>query len=333
MVAACPTRNWARSLRDRIRPFGTRPRARTERHTSTDRGVGSAVSPSSSAFLGVAAGFSGPTALAAATSASLAFAMSPGRTALGSAVSIMTVPLLRPMATAAIAGRSVATRTMRGLRGLTEKQLASDRMSPTQAGLSAAACAPSNAAVRDPTAAEDGDGLVPGIVPAMNATSVPVAACIRLGAVTRGHDAYAKRADDETGQRQVQPAAKPRSRTEKAEFWMSILGRGHGATPTSLAPIPAILEVHQPRGTSSSFRIQRDERSICRGRRHPADRGSGRRGRFGGSLLPARAGLIGFRFAALQISSTQARRFDDKRTSTWRSRLPAGHALLASIVA
>ena len=87
----------------------------------------------------------------------------------------MMVPLLRPMATAAIAGRSVATRTMRGLRGLTEKQLASDRMSPTQAGLSAAACAPSNAAVRDPTAAEDGDRLVPGIVPAMNATSVPVA--------------------------------------------------------------------------------------------------------------------------------------------------------------
>jgi hypothetical protein len=29
--------------------------------------------------------------------------------------------------------------------------------------------------------------------------------------------------------------------------------------------------------------------------------------------------LIGFRFAALQTSSTQARRFDDKRTSTWPS--------------
>jgi hypothetical protein len=43
--------------------------------------------------------------------------------------------------------------------------------------------------------------------------------------------------------------------------------------------------------------------------------------------------LIGFRFAALQTRSTQARRFDGKRTSTWRSRLPAGHALLSSIVA
>jgi hypothetical protein len=31
---------------------------------------------------------------------------------------------------------------------------------------------------------------------------------------------------------------------------------------------------------------------------------------FGGSLLPARAGLIGFGFAALQTRSTQARRFD-----------------------
>ena len=42
---------------------------------------------------------------------------------------------MRPSATPARAGRSVATRTIRGLRGLTEKQLASDWVSLTQPGL------------------------------------------------------------------------------------------------------------------------------------------------------------------------------------------------------
>src|SRR4051812_41070694 len=52
---------------------------------------------------------------------------------------------VRPRATAAVAARSVATRTMRGLRSLMETQLPSGSASalPTQHGLSGAGCVPS----------------------------------------------------------------------------------------------------------------------------------------------------------------------------------------------
>jgi hypothetical protein len=77
--------------------------------------------------------------LAVATSASLALARALPTRAGGGAVSIRTwVGAVRPSATPARAGRSVATRTIRGLRGLTEKQLASDWVSLTQPDLPAA---------------------------------------------------------------------------------------------------------------------------------------------------------------------------------------------------
>ena len=74
---------------------------------------------------GVATCFSATVVLAVATSASLALARAlPAR---DGGVSIRTwVGAVRPSATPARAGRSVATRTIRGLRSLTEKQLASD---------------------------------------------------------------------------------------------------------------------------------------------------------------------------------------------------------------
>ena len=119
--------------------------------------------------------------------------MSPGRTALGSAVSIMTVPLLRPMATAAIAGRSVATRTMRGLRGLTEKQLA---VVPYVVGCRPARprpppLRPPNAAVRDPRRCRMATGLCPVSSRARSATSGTGRGWFPARAVARGHDAYA----------------------------------------------------------------------------------------------------------------------------------------------
>ena len=74
------------------------------------------------------------------------FAKSPGWPALAAGI-ISSMMLagggaMRPRGTAAVAGRSVGTRTTRGLRSLTRPQSRSDRVSPTQDGLSAAAGAP-----------------------------------------------------------------------------------------------------------------------------------------------------------------------------------------------
>jgi hypothetical protein len=74
----------------------------------------------------------------------------------------------RPMATAAIAGRSVATRTMRGLRSLTETQFPSDLTSPTQGGRSEAICGPT--AVGSVPTPANGGGLVAGTVSTMAAS-------------------------------------------------------------------------------------------------------------------------------------------------------------------
>src|SRR5438067_8626945 len=87
---------------------------------------------------------------------------------------------LRPRATAAIAGRSFAAQTMRGLRSLTETQLPSVRVSPRQDGLSAAVCAPATMGSRGTTAA-NGARLVAGLVSAMDASSALVTAAANLG--------------------------------------------------------------------------------------------------------------------------------------------------------
>src|SRR5258708_36698811 len=76
---------------------------------------------------------------------------------------------LRPRATAAIAGRSFATQTMRGLRSLTETRLPSVRVSPTQDGLSAVVCAPATVGRRG-TPAADGARLAAGVVLALHAS-------------------------------------------------------------------------------------------------------------------------------------------------------------------
>src|SRR4029434_452514 len=83
---------------------------------------------------------------------------------------------LRPRATAAIAGRSFATQTMRGLRSLTETQLPSVRVSPTQDGLSAPATMGSWG-----TTAANGARLGAGVVSAMDASSARVTASANLG--------------------------------------------------------------------------------------------------------------------------------------------------------
>src|SRR5258706_12700900 len=88
---------------------------------------------------------------------------------------------LRPRATAAIAGRSFATQTMRGLRSLTETQLPSVRMSPTQDGLSAVVCAPATMGSRG-TPGANGARLGPGVVPAAeDASSAGVTPAAHLG--------------------------------------------------------------------------------------------------------------------------------------------------------
>jgi len=87
---------------------------------------------------------------------------------------------LRPRATAAIAGRWFATQTMRGLRSLTETQLSSVRVSPTQDGLSAVVCAPATMGSRGTTAA-NGARLVAGVVSAMDASSARVTAAANFG--------------------------------------------------------------------------------------------------------------------------------------------------------
>src|SRR5947209_20337925 len=87
---------------------------------------------------------------------------------------------LRPRATAAIAGRWFATQTMRGLRSLTETQLPSVRVSPTQDGLSAVACTPATMSSRGTTAANRAR-FVAGAVSAMDASSARVTAATNLG--------------------------------------------------------------------------------------------------------------------------------------------------------
>jgi hypothetical protein len=104
---------------------------------------------------------------------------------------------LRPRATAAIAGRSFATQTMRGLRSLTETQLPSVRVSPTQDGLSAVACAPATMGSRGTTAA-NGARLVAGVVSAMDASSARVTSAANLGPC---HHSCADPRDDKTRQR------------------------------------------------------------------------------------------------------------------------------------
>jgi hypothetical protein len=104
---------------------------------------------------------------------------------------------LWPRATAAIAGRSFATQTRRGLRSLTETQLPAVRVSPTQDGLSAVACAPATMGSRGTTAA-NGARLVAGVVSAMDASSARVTSAANLGPC---HHSCADPRDDKTRQR------------------------------------------------------------------------------------------------------------------------------------
>src|SRR4029434_6891327 len=94
--------------------------------------------------------------LAPARAASPGLAGSPGESvrAARSAASMLPVvgAALRPRATAAIAGRSFATHTLRRLRRLTETQLPLIRVSPTQDSLSAVVCAPATMSSRETTA-------------------------------------------------------------------------------------------------------------------------------------------------------------------------------------
>src|SRR5258707_1148703 len=106
---------------------------------------------------------------------------------------------LRPRATAAIAGRWFATQTMRGLRSLTETQLSSVRVSPTQDGLSAVVCAPATMGSRGTTAA-NGARLVAGVVSAMDASSARVTAAAHLGPWAADHSCADPR-DGKTRQR------------------------------------------------------------------------------------------------------------------------------------
>ena len=151
------TRNWA----NRIRPSGSRaplvrsralpnrrpePRARTERRTSRDRGVAFGGAPTSAPSWVWQPPCEAPSSLRRRP---LLRPISPSRLVgrrwrryLSSSMMLAGGGAMRPRGTAAIAGRSVGTRTMRGLRGLTRPQSRSDRVSPTQDGLSAAAGAP-----------------------------------------------------------------------------------------------------------------------------------------------------------------------------------------------
>ena len=86
---------------------------------------------------------------------------------------------LRPRAMAAIAGRLFATQTMRGLRSLTETQLPSVRVSPTQDDLPAVVCAPATMGSRVTTVA-NGARLLAGVVSAMDASSARVTAAANL---------------------------------------------------------------------------------------------------------------------------------------------------------
>jgi hypothetical protein len=95
---------------------------------------------------------------------------------------------LRPRATAAIAGRLFATQTMRGLRSLTETQLPSVRVSPTQDDLPAVVCAPATMGSRVTTVA-NGARLVTAAAnlrpSAVAITAAPTPATTRHASATR----------------------------------------------------------------------------------------------------------------------------------------------------
>ena len=76
---------------------------------------------------------------------------------------------------------------------------------------------------------------------------------IQFGTAGRGHDACADPRHSETSQRQTQPATKPRGGTEKTEFRVDVLGRGHGNSPPAWPRSPTLMEVHEMRRRSRLF--------------------------------------------------------------------------------
>ena len=110
--------------------------------------------------------------------------------------------------------------------------------------------------------------LEAGIRFAITSSRPPGRSSARIGALSRPPDIEAlgwageccgeRRIGDhsETSQRQTQPATKPRGGTEKTEFRVDVLGRGHGNSPPAWPRSPALMGVHEMRRRSRLFPLR-----------------------------------------------------------------------------